>query len=369
MVLRSTLILSLFTLVSAPQLNAQECCADIVEKATEVVSIKAHDNLQNIGSGIYFKEDDRNLIVTVSHVIRMVSYTSDKFGKIQDSVVSYREMVLIHFNDDSRRPFRASLVLHNPGGDIAVFELTDTNLTDLPEPAKWGDSDKLRQGEVVVVVSTAREAADVQFDMDDGSISRTKVRGTGDLEGYPRLIEINVRTDPGSSGGATINLHNEVVGLIVGGNSILTSTPSGIAYAYIEPSYAIPINDVLKALSELDPEGKLVHVTQGALSDSLGRVGFLTCMYPLPIQDCEYGSVVVMKVPPGTEAEQNGLKVGDVVRTIDGKAVENMFDLRAIIAFDHKPGQVITLTVWRPSINREIDIPLTLGKWRTKRGS
>lgn len=366
MVLRPTLILSLFTLVSAPQLNAQGRYANIVEKATEVASIKAFDNLRGIGSGIYFKQDGRNLIVTVSHIIRMVRYTSDEFGTIKDSVVSYRDMILVHFNDDSRRPFVAHLRLHSPGGDIAVFELVDTNLTDLPEPAKWGDSDKLKQGEIAVVVSTAREGADIQFDMDAGPISRTEVRGTGDLQGYPRLIEINVRVDPGSSGGALINLNNEVVGLIVGGNSILM--PSG-KIAYIEPSYTIPINDVLRVLSKLDPDGKFVHVTQGALSDSLGQVGFLTCMYPPPIQDCQYGSVVVTKVPPGTEADRNGLKVGDVVRTIDGEAVENMFDLRVIITLGHKPEQTITLTVWRPSINREIDIPLTLGTWRTQRGS
>ena len=365
MVLRSTLILSLFTLVSAPQLNAQGPFVDIVEKAVYVVSIKAFDNLRSLGSGIYFKQDGKNLIMTVSHIIRMVEYTSDEFSIIKDSVVSYRDVILVHFNDGSRRPFEAHLRLHNPGGDIAIFELIGTNLTNLPEPAKWGDSDKLKQGEIVVVVSTAREGADVQFDMDAGTISRTEVRGTGDLEGYPRLIEINIRTNPGSSGGATINLRDKVVGLIVGGNSI--STPSGIAY--IEPSYAIPINDALKVLSELDPDGKFVHVTQGALSDSLGQVGFITCMYPPPIQNCEYGSVVVARVPPGTEAERNGLKVGDVVRTIDDEVVENMFDLRVILALDHKPEQVITLTVWRPSINREIDIPLTLGTWKTQRGS
>lgn len=366
MVLRSTFILSLFTLVSAPQLNAQGPFVDIVEKAVYVVSIKAFDNLRSLGSGIYFKQDGRNLIMTVSHIIRMVSYTLDEFRTIKDSVVSYRNIILVHFNDGSRRPFVAHLRLHNPGGDIAIFELTDTNLTNLPEPAKWGDSDKLKQGEIVVIVSTAIEGADVQFDMDDGSIARTEVRGTGDLEGYPRLIEINARTDPGSSGGATISpRNNKVIGLIVGGNSI--STPSGIAY--IEPSYAIPVNDALKTLSELDPDGKFVRVTQGALSDSLGQVGFITCMYSPPIQDCEYGSVVVARVPPGTEAERNGLKVGDVVRAIDDEVVENMFDLRVILALDHKPEQVITLTVWRPSINREIDIPLTLGTWKTQRGS
>lgn len=347
-------------------ISAQGRYANVVEKATEVASIKASDNLQSLGSGIYFKQDGKNLIVTVSHIIRMVRYISDEFRIIKDSIVSYRNVILVHFNDNSRRPFVAHLRLHSPGGDIAVFELIDTSLTDLPEPAKWGDSDKLKQGEIVIVVSTAREAADVQFDMDAGSISRTEVRGAGDLEGYPRLIEINVRTDPGSSGGALINLNNEVVGLIVGGNSILM--PSG-KIAYIEPSYTIPINDVLKILSELDPGGKFVYVAQGALSDSLGQVAFLTCMYPPPIQDCQYGSVVVTRVPPGTEAEQNGLKVGDVVRRINDEVVESMFDLRVIITLGHKPGQVITLTVWRQSINREIDIPLTLGKWRTQRGS
>lgn len=365
MVLRSTLILSLFTLVSAPQLNAQGPFVDIVEEAEYVVSIKAFDNLRNIGSGIYFKQDGRNLIMTVSHIIRMVEYTSDEFGVIKDSVVSYRNVILVHFNDGSRRPFVAYLRLHNPGGDIAIFELINANQTDLPEPAKWGDSDKLKQGEVVVVVSTARENTDVQFDMDAGPIARTEVRGTGDLEGYPRLIEINLRIDPGSSGGALINSNKEVVGIVVGGNSI--STPSGIAY--IEPSYAIPINDVLKTLSELDPDGEFVYVVQGALSDSLGQVKFIACMYPPPIQNCEYGSVVVMIVPPGTEAERNGLKVGDVVRAIDDEVVENMLDLYVILAFDYKPEDVIILKVWRQSINRDVDILLTLGKLRTQRGS
>ena len=63
-------------------ISAQGRFVDVVEEATYIVSIKTFDNLRNIGSGIYFQQDVRNLIMTVSHIIRIVEYTSDKFSVI-----------------------------------------------------------------------------------------------------------------------------------------------------------------------------------------------------------------------------------------------------------------------------------------------
>ena len=214
----------------------------------------------------------------------------------------------------------------------------------------------------MVIISATQEETDIQFDGDAGVISRIEF-GNSNM-GHPRLIEINLDIHFGSSGAPIVNLQKEVVGMVVGGG-VSPQLPSVL----LGPSYAVPINDVIKVISEIDSTGKLVHVEHAAIRDSMdNQVAFITCMYPPPLQDCPYGAVVVMRVTPGSEAELNGLKVGDVVQAIDSTEVESLIDLSTIIAFNYKPGNIILLTIWRPSvINRKITIPLRLGKWRTNR--
>lgn len=70
---------------------------------------------------------------------------------------------------------------------------------------------------------------------------------------------------------------------------------------------------------------------------------------------------IIMDVAEGSPAEQAGLSEGDVITKIDGEPVEGRRDLVDAIA-EHKPGDVITLTVYSPGEEAERQVEVTLAE-------
>ncbi len=60
----------------------------------------------------------------------------------------------------------------------------------------------------------------------------------------------------------------------------------------------------------------------------------------------EESGVMVSKVEPGSPAEKAGIKVGDILTSIDGKAVKSSWDVRGKIR-DYDDGQQVPVEVWR----------------------
>ena len=56
----------------------------------------------------------------------------------------------------------------------------------------------------------------------------------------------------------------------------------------------------------------------------------------------------VTEVVPGTPAEEAGIQVGDVILEVDGKSLDDRYDLPTAIR-SYRPGDRVTITVWRPA--------------------
>jgi membrane-associated protease RseP (regulator of RpoE activity) len=67
----------------------------------------------------------------------------------------------------------------------------------------------------------------------------------------------------------------------------------------------------------------------------------------------------VQEVIPGSPAEEAGLRVGDLIRKVDGQAVNSSHPLADVLSA-YRPGDRVVLTVEREG--REIEIPVTLGR-------
>lgn len=67
----------------------------------------------------------------------------------------------------------------------------------------------------------------------------------------------------------------------------------------------------------------------------------------------------VQEVIPGSPAEEAGLRVGDLIRKVDGRAVNSSHPLADVLSA-YRPGDRVVLTVEREG--REIEIPVTLGR-------
>src|SRR5258706_5732020 len=62
---------------------------------------------------------------------------------------------------------------------------------------------------------------------------------------------------------------------------------------------------------------------------------------------------LVAAVEPKSPAEKAGIKTGDIILSVDGRAIENSIDLPRVIG-ESRPGTAVTLKVWRPGETREV---------------
>ncbi len=279
-----------------------------------------------VGSGVIY--DAQGYIVTNNHVVEGA------------------QQLLVSLPDG--RSFNAKLIGRDPETDLAVVQITGSNLP----VAELGDSTQLQVGDWLVAIGNAL-ALPGGPTVTEGVVSalgRT-VQEPGDS---PRtqgpylfdLIQTSAPINPGNSGGALVNLAGQVVGIntLVAGQAESGVQAQGIGFA-ISISTAKPIVDQLVAT------GKVVHANLGANYVALNAA----IAAQLGIQQ-SYG-VVVTRVTSGTPAAQAGLARGDVITQGNGKPLQDDTDLAQMVSLC-KPGDRVTFTVLRKSQTLNIDVTL-----------
>ena len=161
------------------------------------------------------------------------------------------------------------------------------------------------------------------------------------------VIQTDAPINPGNSGGPLVNLDGQVVGIntLVAGQAEPGVPAQGIGFA-ISIATAKPIADQLVA------NGSITHAYLGiqyvplnpAISAQLG----ITAKEGVAIAD----------VVSGSPAAQAGIQPKDVITAVDGQPLRGDSAL-ARVAYSHKPGDHVTLTVLRQG--KSIEVPLTLG--------
>ncbi len=178
----------------------------------------------SMASGIIYSKD--GYIITNDHIYSEVA--SPKFK--------------IHTADG--KEYDAKYVAGDTVSDLAVLKIENCELT----PAVFGDSDELYAGQEVVAIGRPTDAAEASS-ITRGIISATS-RRVSNTSNYPaRLIQTDSSINPGSSGGALVNMHGQVVGV----------TNAKLASVNIEGvGYAIPTTVMQRIVSELISKGKVV---------------------------------------------------------------------------------------------------------------
>ncbi|HKC42562.1 MAG TPA: DegQ family serine endoprotease [Burkholderiales bacterium] len=268
---------------------------------------------QGVGSGFIITPD--GYILTNAHV---VANASEVTVKLTD-----------------KREFRAKVVGADLRTDVAVVKIDAASLPTV----KIGDPSRLRTGEWVAAIGSP-------FGLENtvtAGIVSAKQRALPS-ENYVPFIQTDVAVNPGNSGGPLFNMAGEVVGM----NSQIYSRTGG----YMGLSFAIPIDAAIKVKDDLVKYGKV----------SRGRIG-------VTIQDVDkaladsFGlekpqGALVAAVEPGSPADKAGLKPGDIIVAVEGKALEHSTDLPRLVG-ETKPGASLGLQVWRNGGSR--DIRVTVG--------
>jgi S1-C subfamily serine protease len=286
------------------------------------------------GSGFVYDEEGR--IITNNHVV-------------EDA-----EKITVTFVDGTIS--EATLVGTDPYVDMAVIDV-DVEVF-LLEPVDLGSSSDLMVGERVIALGNPFGLANT---MTSGIVSALG-RQMDAPGGYAivDVIQTDAAINPGNSGGPLLNMRGEVVGM---NTAILSETRqfSGIGFA-------IPSDTILREVSALIEEGEYEHPYLGITSVGL----FPELNEAMGLDPSQRGALVV-NVVDGGPADQVGVRPGtrsvvvdgtsitvggDVIIGVDGRTVQDLYDVVVYLERVKKPGDVIALKLLRGSavINLELEL-------------
>ena len=248
-------------------------------------------------------------------------------------VIDKAEEITVTLKDG--RSLTATLVGKDPEADVAVIQIPAENLSAVT----LADSDKLRVGDFVVAIGNPFGLGQT---VTSGIVSAMGRSGLG-IEGYEDFIQTDASINPGNSGGALVNLRGELVGV----NTAIIAPGGG----NVGIGFAIPVNMVGQIMDQLVTHGEVRR----------GRVGLfvqdLTPELAKAFGIKETRGAVIAKTMQDSPAEKAGLQAGDVVTSINGKAVNSSAELRNVFGL-LQVGETAALEVIRDGKRRVIKVTI-----------
>jgi serine protease Do len=268
-----------------------------------------------LGSGVII-DAAKGYVVTNNHVV-------DNATKIQVSL------------SDGRK-FEAKVVGKDPRSDIALLQLQDPkNLTAI----KMADSDALRVGDYTVAIGNPYGLGET---VTSGIVSALGRSGLN-IENYENFIQTDAAINRGNSGGALVNLNGELIGI----NTAILAPDGG----NIGIGFAIPSNMVKNLTAQMVQYGQVKRGELGILGTELNSE-----LAKAMKVDAQRGAFV-SQVMPNSSAAKAGVKAGDVVVSMNGKAISSFAALRAEVG-SMPVGSKLTLGLLRDgkpvSVNLEL---------------
>jgi serine protease Do len=269
-----------------------------------------------LGSGVIISPD--GYIVTNQHVV--------------DGAVD------INVTMSDRRILPAKLVGSDPLTDLSVIKVDAANLPSVP----LGDSTRLHPGQMVLAFGNP---FGYRFTVTRGIVSALNRPNpsASDRRKPGEFIQTDAAINPGNSGGPLVNARGEVVGI----NTFLIS-PSG---SFSGMGFAIPTQIVRPTVDALIRDGKVSHGYMGiGISDVTPENSKFFHL------NSAQGAVVT-QVEPNSPGARGGLKTGDVITALNGKAISDSGELQVEVG-QKQPGTTIKLEVMRDG--KSVTVPVTL---------
>lgn len=242
-----------------------------------------------LGSGVIINAKDGH-IVTNNHVI-------------QDA-----EKIIVTLKDG--REFEAELVGSDPQSDIALLKVKADDLVEI----KLSDSDKLRVGDFSVAIGNP---FGLSHTVTSGIVSALGRSGLN-IEGFEDFIQTDAAINQGNSGGALVNLNGELIGI---NTAILGASGGNVGIGF-----AIPTNMMKSLVDQIIEHGE---VRRGRLG--IGGTSVNAQVAKALKLETNKG-VIVGEVHEDSAAEKAGIKVDDVIVSLNGVAIHGMNDLVSRIA-------------------------------------
>ena len=235
------------------------------------------------------------------------------------------------------RSFIARVVGSDEGSDLAVLKVDAANLTSIP----FGDSTTLRVGDYVVAIGNPFGFTN---SVTSGIVSALGRSGLNNLQ-FEDFIQTDASINPGNSGGALVNLKGELVGI---NSAIISRTGVNVGIGF-----AIPVNMARAIMDQLVATGKVRRGLLGVIIDDI--TPDIAATLDLPGNS----GALVREVNPSSAAERAGIRVGDVIVSINGARLRDSGSLRNAIGL-LPPGQEIAVGLLRD--RREETLTAVLGE-------
>lgn len=300
-----------------------------IEVEAEQQSFFGTNTVQGSGSGFVYKKDDKNgYIITNHHVISGAK-------KITVTYINGTEV-------------EASLVGSDEYADIAILKVDAKTIQDV---AELGSSSEAELGDSIFTIG-APLGKEYMGSVTKGILSGKNRMVRVELSSGSYLMEaiqIDAAINSGNSGGALCNIKGQVIGV----------TSSKLVGDGVESmGFAIPIDTVNSIISDLESGKKIERPYVGVQVADINTSFGLQYYSNIKIgSDVKFGAIIGY-IESGKPADKAGLKVGDVVVSMDGEKIEDSSHFRYNL-YKHRVGDKIKIKYYRENKMEETTISLT----------
>jgi 2-alkenal reductase len=230
--------------------------------------------------------------------------------------------------------------------DLAIVKV---DATDLPTAA-IGVSDALEVGQLVIAIGSPLGTYSNSVTSGIVSAKGRTITTDGSARPLTNLIQTDAAINPGNSGGPLLDANGNVVGI----NTAIATNSNGIGFA-------IPIDVARPIMAQAVAGQELARPYLGIQFVSITRQ--LADEEDLPVQA---GALVggrnqndqaVPGVTAGTPAAKAGIKDGDIITSVGGKAIDDGHPLDATLA-QFSPGQTVSVEILRGGETITLDVTL-----------
>jgi serine protease DegQ len=268
----------------------------------------------NLGSGVIASSD--GYILTNHHVLEEEGET---------------EVVLA----DGQR-VRAKLVGSDPETDLAVLKADRRGLPAI----EFGDPNKAEIGDVVLAIGNPFGVGQTVTMGIISALGRTQLG----INTFENFIQTDAAINPGNSGGALVDTSGRLLGI----NTAIYSRTGGS----LGIGFAIPSSTVQDVMNQIIKHGRVIRGYIGVEPQDVTPE--LAEAFRLPRRD----GAIIAGIMRGGPAEKAGVKVGDILISLNGKPVGNVATMLNMISL-LSPGSTARFRFLRDA--EEVDLPIVVG--------
>jgi serine protease Do len=198
----------------------------------------------------------------------------------------------------------------------------------------------------------------IKFSMSQGIVSgmgRSEAASLVNMRsGYTNFIQTDAAMNPGNSGGPLVDARGRVIGMS-------TAIANNVQYNFDSPSpqgqsagigFAIPLETIEAVVTQLLDSSVVIRgylgITLQEYDAERGRALGL---------EYDGAGIVVTEVRDDHPASRAGLRINDVITTVNGVIASNPDVLRSIVSI-RKPGDTAHLKLWRGGQAMDVDVKI-----------